>query len=201
MKLRFYYPLPIKTEFEGKRYRLRLTVSNVLRYFELCDEPEGLTFEEISEIGFTWLVKGGKKLPLYKKIEFMEKIYSEYINPPQKRLKGQKNQSVVSFGYDSGFIYSAFMEAYGIDLWDQAPKMHWCKFLALFEGLPENCILRQIMGIRAQPIPAPNGHNQEEIQRITELKALYALPSKTTEEETQKGWDALFNFLERRAKE
>lgn len=201
MKLRFYYTLPVKAEFEGKRYRLRLTVSNVLRYFELCDEPEGLTFEEISEIGFTWLVKGGKKLPLYKKIEFMEKIYSEYINPPQKRLKGQKNQSVVSFGYDSGFIYSAFMEAYGIDLWDQAPKMHWCKFLALFEGLPENCILRQIMGIRAQPIPAPNGHNQEEIQRITELKALYALPSKTTEEETQKGWDALFNFLERRAKE
>lgn len=201
MKLRFYYPLPVKAEFEGKRYRLRLTVSNVLRYFELCDEPEGLTFEEISEIGFTWLVNGGKKLPLYKKIEFMEKIYSEYINPPKKRLKGQKNQSVVSFGYDSGFIYSAFMEAYGIDLWDQAPKMHWCKFLALFEGLPENCILRQIMGIRAQPIPAPNGHNQEEIQRITELKALYSLPLKTTEEETQNGWDALFNFLERRAKE
>ena len=201
MKLRFYYPLPIKAEFEGKRYRLRLTVSNVLRYFELCDDSEGLTFEEISEIGFAWLVKGGKNLPLYKKIEFMEKIYSEYINPPQKRLKGQKNQSVVSFGYDSGFIYSAFMEAYGIDLWEQAQKMHWCKFLALFEGLPENCILRQIMGIRAQPIPVPNGHNQEEIQRITELKALYALPSKTTEEETQNGWDALFNFLERRAKE
>lgn len=201
MKLRFYYQLPVKAKFEGKRYRLRLTVSNVLRYFELCDEPEGLTPEEISEIGFTWLVKGGKKLPLYKKIEFLEKIYSEYINPPQKRLKGQKNQSVVSFGYDSGFIYSAFMEAYGIDLWDQAPKMHWCKFLALFEGLPENCILRQIMGIRAQPIPAPNGHNQEEIQRITELKALYALPSKATAEEAQKGWDALFNFLERRAKE
>lgn len=201
MKLRFYYPLPVKAEFEGKRYRLRLTVSNVLRYFELCDEPEGLTPEEISEIGFTWLVKGGKKLPLYKKIEFMEKIYSEYINTPKKRLKGQKNQSVVSFGYDSGFIYSAFMEAYGIDLWEQAPKMHWCKFLALFEGLPENCILRQIMGIRAQPIPVPNGHNQEEIQRITELKALYSLPSKTTEEETQNGWDALFNFLERRAKE
>ena len=201
MKLRFYYPLPIKAEFEGKRYRLRLTVSNVLRYFELCDDSEGLTFEEISEIGFAWLVKGGKNLPLYKKIEFMEKIYSEYINPPQKRLKGQKNQSVVSFGYDSSFIYSAFMEAYGIDLWDQATKMHWCKFLALFEGIPENCILRQIMGIRAQPIPAPKGHNQEEIQRITELKALYALPSKTTEEETQNGWDALFNFLERRAKE
>ena len=57
------------------------------------------------------------------------------------------------------------------------------------------------MGIRAQPIPVPNGHNQEEIQRITELKALYALPSKTTAEETQNGWEALFNFLERRAKE
>lgn len=201
MKLRFYFPLPVKLEFEGKRYKLKLTAANVLRYIELCDDPEGLTPEEITEIGFGWLVKGGQKLPLHKKTEFMEKIFTEYINPPKKRLKNKKSQSVVSFSYDSGFIYSAFMEAYGIDLWEQAPKMHWCKFLALFEGLPENCTLKQIMGIRAQPIPAPNKHNGEEIQRITELKTLYALPLKVTEEETQNGWDRLFNFMERRAEE
>lgn len=201
MKLRFYYPLPVKVEFEGKRYKLKLTAANVLRYIELCDDPEGLTFEEVTEIGFGWLVRGGLNLSLHKKAELTEKIFKEYINPPKRKLKGQKNQSVVSFSYDSGFIYSAFMEVYGIDLWDKAPKMHWCKFLALFEGLPENCVLKQIMGIRAQPIPVPNGHNQEEIQRMTELKALYALPSKTTEEETQNSWDALFDFLERRAKE
>ncbi len=79
--------------------------------------------------------------------------------------------------------------------------MHWCKFLELFEGLPEDCVLKQIMNIRAQKIPMPNQHNSAEIQRITELKALYALPSKMTEAETQDGWDKLFNFLERRAKE
>lgn len=201
MKLRFYNPLPVKAEFEGKRYKLKLTAANVLRYIELCDDPEGLTPEEITEIGFGWLVKGGRKLSLDKKSEFMERIFSEYINPPKRRLKNQKSQSVVSFGYDSGFIYSAFMEAYGIDLWEQAPKMHWCKFLALFEGLPEGCTLKQIMQIRAQKIPVPNKHNQEEIQRITELKTLYALPSKVTQEETQNGWATLFDFLERRAKE
>lgn len=201
MKLRFYFPLPIKAEFEGKRYKLKLTAANVLRYIELCDDPEGLTPEEITGIGFEWLIKGGRRLPLYKKAEFMKKIFAEYINPPKKRLKNQKSQSVVSFSYDSGYIYSAFMEAYSIDLWEQAPKMHWCKFLALFEGLPETCILKQIMGIRAQPIPAPNRHNQEEIQRITELKTLYALPLKVTEEETQNSWDKLFNFMERRAEE
>ena len=70
MKLRFYYPLPIKMEFEGKRYGLRLTAANVLRYLELCDDPEGLTFEEVTEIGFGWLVKGGQKLPPYKKRSF-----------------------------------------------------------------------------------------------------------------------------------
>lgn len=201
MKLRFYNPLPVKAEFEGKRYKLKLTAANVLRYIELCDDPEGLTPEEITEIGFSWLVKGGRKLSLDKKSKFMERIFTEYINPPKRRLKNQKLQSVVSFGYDSGFIYSAFMEAYGIDLWEQAPKMHWCKFLALFEGLPESCILKQIMQIRAQKIPVPNKHNQEEIQRITELKTLYVLPSKVTQEETQNGWATLFDFLERRAKE
>ncbi|MCM1055534.1 MAG: bacteriophage Gp15 family protein [Bacteroides sp.] len=202
MKLRFYYPLPKKAEFEGKRYRLRLTVANVLRYIELCDEPEGLTFSEITEIGFGWLVGGGKLLPLHKKAELLEKLFKEYINPPARRLLKNKNsKSAVSFSHDSGFIYSAFMEAYGIDLWEQAPKMHWCKFLALFEGLPEDCLLKQIMGIRAQTIPALNGHNQKEIQRITELKTLYALPTKTSEEDAQGGWEKLFDFLERRAKE
>lgn len=74
MKLRFYYPLPVKAEFEGKRYKLRLTVSNVLRYFELCDDPEGLTFEEVTEIGFGWLIKGGQKLPPYKKRSLWKKL-------------------------------------------------------------------------------------------------------------------------------
>lgn len=201
MKPRFYCPLPVKDEFEGKRYRLKLTAANVLRYIELCDDPQGLTADEVTEIGFGWLVKGGQKLPFHKKAEFLEKVFTEYINPPKRRLKNQNNQPVVSFGHDSGFIYSAFMEAYGIDLWEQAAKMHWCKFLALFEGLPDTCMLKQIMGIRAQKIPVPNRHNQEEIQRITELKTLYALPTKITAEETQNGWETLFNFLERRAKE
>lgn len=201
MKLRFYFPLPVKAEFEGKRYKLKLTTANVLRYIELCDDPEGLTPEEITEIGFEWLVKGGQRLSLYKKAEFMEKIFTEYINPPKKRLKNEKSQSVVSFSYDSGFIYSSFMGAYGIDLWEEAPKMHWCKFVALFEGLPETCTLKQIMGIRAQQLPAPNKHNREEIRRITELKTLYALPLKVSNEETQNGWETLFNIMERRAKE
>ncbi len=91
MKLRFYNPLPVKAEFEGKRYKLKLTTTNVLRYIELCDDSEGLTFEEITEIGFEWLVKGGRKLSLHKKAEFMEKIFKEYINPPKKRLKNQKS--------------------------------------------------------------------------------------------------------------
>ena len=199
MKWKLYERLPQSVEYGGKRYRLRLTVANVLRYTDLCDDPQGLTADEITEIGFAWFVKGGKKLPAGQKADIMSLILRQYVYPPQRKLNNRKPQSTVDFYHDSGYIYAAFMQTYGIDLYEQADRLHWCRFLALFDGLPEDCLLKQIMSIRAQEIPAPNGHNQAEIQRLTELKTLYALPAEDKPEDTQSGWNRLFDILEAKA--
>lgn len=197
MNAHFYKPLPDRIEHSGKRYKLRLTAANVLRYIELCDEPQGLTNGEVTEIGFGWLVRGGSRLPLQEKAELLSRIFSVYINPPCRRLKDKEQQPVVSFIHDSGYIAAAFMQAYGIDLWECAEKMHWSKFITLFEGLPDGCTLKEIMHIRAQPLPVPDRHNLGEIQRLTELKALYALPVKAADEaEAADGWSRLFDILE-----
>ena len=199
MKWKLYERLPQSVEYGGKRYRLRLTVANVLRYTDLCEDPQGLTADDITEIGFAWFVKGGKRLPVWQKAEVISLILREYIYPPQRKLNNRKPQSVVDFYQDSGYIYAAFMQTYGIDLYEQADRLHWCRFLALFEGLPDDCMIKQIMGIRAQDIPAPNNYNQAEIQRITELKTLYALPTEDNPEDTQSGWSRLFDILEAKA--
>lgn len=126
---------------------------------------------------------------------------SRYISPPQRKLNtAKKPQPIVDFNHDSGYIYASFMQVYGIDLYKVASKLHWCKFTSLFDGLPEDCIIKQIMHIRAQDIPAPTKHNYGEIQRLTELKTLYALPSKQTAAEAADTWGKLFDVMERQAK-
>ena len=195
MKWPLYKALPRRI----RNYKLDLSFSNVLRYMDLCENKDGLTDDDIIDISFEWFV-GTKKVTQDTKIEILNEIFSEYINPPRRKLKNNSiNQAVVDFNIDSGYIYASFMQAYGIDLYDN-PELHWCKFIALFEGLPEDCIIKQIMHIRAQEIPKPTKYNAEEIQRITELKTLYALPSATDESSLLSSLDKLFDTMERQAK-
>uniref|UniRef100_UPI00257081ED bacteriophage Gp15 family protein n=1 Tax=Sporofaciens musculi TaxID=2681861 RepID=UPI00257081ED len=51
-----------------------------------------------------------------------------------------------SFAQDAPYIYAAFKEQYGIDLTDA--RMHWWKFMALFESLNEDTKMSRIMYYR-----------------------------------------------------
>ena len=86
------------------------------------------------------------------------------------------------------------MEDYGIDLIEQRGKLHWKKFLALFQGLSEKTKIREVMKIRSMEIPQLNRHNRKEIQSIMELKSYYALPVQGIG--GKQGLDLLFSTLE-----
>lgn len=78
------------------------------------------------------------------------------------------------FAEDEGYFYAAFMGAYGIDL--RTAKLHWLDFCALFKGLPDDCKLRQIIGIRAQNLGEIK--SGAERKRISKLKSIYGLKVK-----------------------
>lgn len=59
---------------------------------------------------------------------------------------GSKNGIAFDFEKDSEFIFSAFMDSYGIDLTTE--KLHWWRFKALFKSLPEDCRICKIMMYR-----------------------------------------------------
>ena len=56
------------------------------------------------------------------------------------------SRKIYSFEHDFGYIASAFLEKYGIDLWD-IPYMHWWKFRQLFLGL-HDCRFTDICSYR-----------------------------------------------------
>lgn len=78
------------------------------------------------------------------------------------------------FEEDEGYFYAAFMGAYSIDL--RTAKLHWLDFCALFKGLPDDCRLRQIIGIRAQNLGEIK--SGAERKRISKLKSIYGLKVK-----------------------
>lgn len=82
------------------------------------------------------------------------------------------NVQAYDFERDSEYIFSAFLDSYGIDL--TTAKLHWWRFKALFKSLPENCQMCKIMMYRTidlKKVP------KEQRKFYREMKARYALKS------------------------
>lgn len=119
-------------------------------------------------------------IPIFEKQseydDIMNFAFPKNVVPHSGRSSGE---DVLYYQYDGDYIYSAFMQAYGIDLMEQ--DMHWHKFLALMNGLPDNTKLSQIMGYRAYT--GEKVKNEAQIYR--KLKDMWMPPYEETEEEKQ----------------
>lgn len=85
---------------------------------------------------------------------------------------GGKNVRAYDFENDSEYIFSAFLDSYGIDLTKE--RLHWWRFKALFKSLPEDCQMCKIMMYRTidlKKVP------KEQRKFYREMKARYSLKS------------------------
>ncbi len=190
-------PFPEEFEYKNRRYKMTLFFNRVISFFALFENNSAITDDECFEIGFEWLVK-----PLFKgilttseKAEIMQFVINNYINFRKNADDG--SQTVLNFSQDSLYIYGSFMDAYGIDLFEEQNKLHWWKFIALFEALPDESKIKQVMSIRAREIPKPDGHNQELIRQIMEQKRCYALeiPQEQLKKRANDSLNRLFDIL------
>lgn len=170
-------PLTDYVIYCGKKYKLNISFDVVLKMYEVFKD-DFLTDSEKAQFALALLVRG-KKMP---EITALDVIFREQIDT-HKQGKNNSSMKVVDFIQDSGYIYSSFLMDYGIDLIDYQGKLHWQKFIALFQGLSEHTKIREVMSIRARPLPAPNKHNQEYIKNLIELKSHYALEISQKERE------------------
>lgn len=74
----------------------------------------------------------------------LEFAFPQNVVPHYEHDNGE---DVLFYDIDGDYIYAAFMQAYHIDL--ISTDMHWHKFLALMNGLPDSTRLSAIMGYRA----------------------------------------------------
>lgn len=112
--------------------------------------------------------------------EALEKIMWFYsCGREEKQIDNKVYKPIFSFEEDDIFVYSAFIEVYNIDL--TIEKLHWWKFKALFESIPDNVQVSKIMSYRAIQINKDMTDSEKKFYR--NMKKLYALPDNRTQEE------------------
>ena len=109
----------------------------------------------------------------------------------QTKKTGKSNKKqIFSFEYDAKYIYSAFLDQYGLDL-NKIDYLHCFKFRALFEGLKSDNKICEIMSYRAIDLNKIKDKDQKE--RYKRLQMQFALPdNRTTQEKEEDFANALW---------
>ncbi len=92
--------------------------------------------------------------------------------PPKSvsKLAG-KQKRYYSFEEDGEYLYAAFLQQYGIDLYSE--KLHWWRFRSLFSGLTDETEMVKIMQYRGTDTSKIK--NKDERARIKKLQEQFAL--------------------------
>ena len=184
-----YKGLPDEVEYQDTTYAVDLSYSV---FFAVADILEDARFNDAQRIRLALDMFIGEDAPLDP--DLLRAIY-ELVKDDRPKSDGPKYMDIEQ---DWPYICAGFMQAYGIDLYNDK-TMHVLQFQALLQGLPKDTKLAEIIRIRSAEIPAANKYNAKEIAELTRLKAIYAL--RGTEKDFQTGLAGLFELLEARAKQ
>ena len=94
-----------------------------------------------------------------------------------------KSSDIYSFKYDDEYIYSAFLDQYGIDLQD-IDYLHWWKFKAMFKSLKSDNKIVEIMGYRSMDLNSIKDKEQKAFYK--KMQDLYKLPEIINKDELKK---------------
>lgn len=189
---------PRSIEVGGICYTLNLSFDRVLSAFEILSKNE-LDDIDLFDIIFDWLVVAPKVRKLAARAEVVKEIFDKLINFDKNT--SDTEAETISFAQDAPYIYAAFRQAYGIDLFKEQGKLQWWEFMALLSAIPSDTRLCDIIDIRTRKIPAYTGKNQEQIDSLLKLKSKFAITKPVNATQAQDGWEKLFKILEQKAEE
>lgn len=174
--MRFIDKLPTTVDIEGVEFPINWDFRTSIRFEMMVQEEvdERNMLLNLLELYY------GDKVPnnISKAIEMALWFYSGGEAQQKKSTVGNKDERPYSFDYDWGYIYSAFLEQFHVDLQDV--NIHWWKFRSMFSSLGENTKFAEIIGYRCIKITNKIPKEQREFYR--RMKKIYALPKSKKEE-------------------
>ena len=176
-------------------YPMNISFNKVLKVIELINDDDieelykpYLAIQIFTDVDFTQALTPEQATAIFKMIfeEHIRVIPAKDTAPvldlagnPIKSKIRSKSQSegtkrLFSLKYDAEYIYSSFLQAYGIDLIDAQNSLHWKKFNALLNGLPSDTKFAEVLKIRSYK--PQKGDSKQYKESMRELKKEYALP-------------------------
>lgn len=176
-------------------YPMNIAFNKVLKVMELINDDE---FEDIykpylaiqifTDVDFTEALTPEQATAIFKLIfeEHIRIIPAKDSSPVldlagnpikskiRSRSQSEDGELLFSLKYDAEYIYSSFMQAYGLDLIDAQNTLHWKKFNALLNGLPSDTKFAEVLKIRSYK--PQKGDSKKYKESMKQLKKEYALP-------------------------
>ena len=112
-------------------------------WMQFCDCFEKWDKKGTLDISFLFV----NELPIFHSISDYDSILNFAYPKSELPRVEPSGERMLDYVLDADYIYSAFMQQYGIDLLDV--DMHWHKFKALLGGISEGTKLHEIMGYRS----------------------------------------------------
>lgn len=109
-------------------------------------------------------------------------------NAVPRAIGALSKANLLDFVIDGSFIVASFQQAYGIDL--TSCDMHWHRFRALLDGLPDDTKLAKIMGYRGYDTAQEKRKHSDIMQ---EQRARWALPRDEEEDDGMGGFGSFLN--------
>lgn len=174
--------LPHEVNIEGEDYKINSDFRTSI-LFELLMQDKSIT-EEDKIIQALELYYPILPRDLNKAIEGILWFYRCGKDEVETKNKGTgKSTQIYSYNFDDDYIYSAFLDQYGVDLQD-VNYLHWWKFKAMFKALKEDNEIVKIMGYRAMDVNKVK--DKEQKAYYTKMKELYKIPSNISKGEKEK---------------
>jgi len=186
-----HFKLNDEIDIEGTVYTVNASFDVILKVIELLQD-ERIHPGKKPTVALQLLI--GDTLAEYdfeSRLTIMKEILSGYVqfeddvqydrlgNPVPKAAQEERSGAQYSYTEDADYIYAAFMQAYGIDLIDQQGKLHWAKFKALLNGLPNDTTFSNILQIRGW---SPSQEKEKHTQRMHRLQRQFKLKGKGEED-------------------
>ena len=184
-----YKKLETELDLDGKIYPIDMSFDNVLKFFDIMEDR--ISFDEDKVVaGLYQLLGVHLDLELEELHEVLNYIMDYLINEGRKEevvmdLEGnpmpvKKQAPTQDIRHDAKFIFTSFMQAYGINLIKEHGKLDWREFKALLLGLPGDTIMARVFDIRRRPYPKGK-YAAEDRRLLKEAKRMCALPGVEVE--------------------
>lgn len=152
--------------YQGKEYEFHPFYNRVLTLLTEVFPNDLLTDSEKVTIAIQSL----SEAPICQDV--FELILLELFPKDEKKHDHAKT---MDFEQDAGLIYAGFLQAYGIDLFEQRNRMDWRIFLALVRGLPEQTEFSRVVKLRCTKIPQRTKANSDYVDSLVQAKRAVAL--------------------------